>query len=891
MTLRLPEALEEELAELFASGLRAADYDGLVEQYPLHGAAIRECVARAEAIFAELDAGDEPPPRRLGRFVLCGILGRGGMGVVFRAFDPRLGREVAVKSIRPELIDQPQARQRFEREGRVLSRLHHENLGQVFDVGEIERSPYMVMRLVRGRSLGAEIDAARALGSMIALGDLASLITAIERIARALHHAHRHDVVHRDVKPDNIVFDADGRPVLTDFGLAIDVQAMSTLTGGLLVGTPAYMAPEQIDGRTADARTDVYGLGATLYECLTLQPPFAAATLHELSQAILQRAPQPIRAINPAVPRDLAILVEVALAKSPEHRYRSAEEFADDLVRVREHRPIRARPPGWTVRLRQWVRRNPLPAASLALTSTAAFLAFAALGAARASEARYDLLAIDARLDQAVAAERALYPARPERASLMESWLENEAEPLLAEAPKVERTLGSLRSTASLTRAITATPPDGAAPWSPEYSLRVTLGELNNGRQELVRATSAGHVRRSIEANIRQLEVRRDQLLEQIGTTESFVLTDPNEQFLHDRLTALHDRLTAFESLVARVRERLQWARSVQGRSITDARDAWQEAIDAIEGSDGTHASRLYRHLPLEPQIGLVPIGMDPLSQLWEFAHLRSGSTPDRDPDSCELRLEHDSAIVFVLIPGGRAETGAQGDDPSLPFYDPAFEVGEELRSVELEPFFLSKHEITQAQWVRLGDGTNPARHRLDQNGDEIGPRNPVESVSWDDASLVLSQHALELPTEAQWEYACRAGTSTPWSCGADPRALSEAANLVDRTGPATPTWGPKEPWSDGHYAHAAVGSFAPNAFGLHDMHGNVEEWCADFYAPRDRITSGTGLLQPSGSQMRIVRGGSYQRGRERARAAKRSCDSPGVRTDERGVRAARRIE
>lgn len=420
----------EEVTEEFLKRLKSGEQPSVEEYREAHPEHADEIASIFPAILALENLGVEQNARRemaqldnvgisdhvqrLGDFRIIREIGRGGMGVVYEAVQESLNRRVAVKVLAADFTASATDRQRFQREAEAAGRLYHTNIVPVFGVGQHGQLHYYVMQYIDGVGLDAVLSQLPSLlggrgtakleagagGSRTSAGPAAEAASLLARdywqsvarvgmqVAEALSHSHSHGVVHRDIKPSNLLLDNKGRVWVTDFGLAKHEAAEALTTSGGLVGTLRYMAPEQFDGE-ADARSDVHSLGLTLYEFLVLAPAFPESGHGELVRLKTTTEPAPVRARNSGVPRDLATIVEKACALSPEHRYQTAAELAEDLQFFLDDLPIRARPLSPFERLWRWSRRNP---AIASLSGIAALLLLAvtlvsAIGYLRTTEA------------------------------------------------------------------------------------------------------------------------------------------------------------------------------------------------------------------------------------------------------------------------------------------------------------------------------------------------------------------------------------------------------------------------------------------------------------------------------------------------------------------------
>jgi serine/threonine-protein kinase len=294
-------------------------------------------------------------PARLGQYELLELLGRGGMGVVYKARQVPLNRVVAVKLAVGGPVPGTEAFARFQVECEAIARLQHDNIVRVYECGEHDGRPYFSMDYVEGGSLAQKLSRAPLPEREAA--------TLVQTLARAVHFAHRHQIIHRDLKPANVLIGPEGAVKLTDFGLAklMDAEEGQTQTDGVM-GTASYMAPEQArgDSRQIGPLADVYGLGAILYEALTGRPPFKADTRAETLEQVRSQDPLPPSRLRPRMSRDLEAVCLKCLAKDPNQRYSSAEALADDLARWLRGEPTKARPRCWPARIYCTARKHPV---------------------------------------------------------------------------------------------------------------------------------------------------------------------------------------------------------------------------------------------------------------------------------------------------------------------------------------------------------------------------------------------------------------------------------------------------------------------------------------------------------------------------------------------------
>ncbi len=794
-------------------------------------------LAPAEALRIEGDASDLELEfageliRRLARertkddrYELRGEIARGGMGAIWKVWDPHLRRQLAMKVIlaRRDLVTPEEradamrrALARFLEEAQITSQLDHPGVVPVHDLGiDAKGRVYFTMRLVRGRDFRRVIDLVQRNEEGFTL---AKALRIVVRVCEAVAYAHSKGVIHRDLKPANIMVGRFGEVYVMDWGLArilgrrdkhdlklassdgmsaveTDVRFDAGSGGGSpqlsvdgrVVGTPAYMAPEQARGAIDEVgtRSDVYALGALLYHLFAGHTPYvphgASVAPPNIYGMVLAGPPRRLARAAPETPAELIAICEKAMERAPADRYASAAELAAELERYLDHRPVHAYTPSLRYACRLFLERN----RTIALTVAAATIVLVGVVATAwqknlAKQHENDRL-LELRSAQVLASTiEPLFPALPKNVPVMQRWLDD-VDGVIAKAPRF--------------------------------------------REQLREARASGDAKTVA------------------------LLNEP----LHD-LDRLENEL---RPVVSGWRDA---AAALPQRSLDGEAAIWREAIADIT------VLPVYHGLAIAPQLGFVPLRRDPHSGLWEFWHVLSGARPQLDPKRPDRwKIAEETGLVFVLIPGGEVELGDPAGQPDNPFTG-------ELRDVSLEPCFVSKYEITQAQWKRVM-GVNPSQYAdgIPLDDAEAAPDeqrfttlvHPVETVSWVDCEVLLHRLGLDFPTEDQWEVAARGGARGIYWWEPDPLDAEAEADLLDEKRGAAffkrenvadgrfhAMFGGAAmyDWDDGYQFHAPVGSFEPNGYGLFDVLGNVREWCADLH-PEQYVAI----------ERRCVRGGNW---------------------------------
>jgi len=784
-------------------------------------------------------------PARIGAFEILRVLGKGGMGVVYEARQTEpIERKVALKLIQVDGAGDDLL-QRFERERQALAMMQHDGIAKVHECGTTpDGQPFLAMELVSGVPLNAYCETRRL--------PLAKRVRLIRQVCAAVQHAHQKGIVHRDLKPSNVlVSDKGGRlqVKVIDFGLAKPVKASlpqgdyRTQLGSWGGGTPAYMAPEQAgESVDIDTRADIYSIGVMLYEVLVGSLPLPQELLMRDGGADMFRV---LREEEPERP-------SARLAASP-----VASEIAA-------------------------ARRVSLSELTRALKRDLDWVALTALDKDR--ERRFESAA-------AMAAD-------------LQRFLDDE--PLLSGPPTAtyrllkfaRRYRGRLLiggAAAAATLVLVSMGVYSARAFEKYDRLEgvVQLKRLDRAYHRLRELPEDTELLRSWLDDADALQSRRDDFEAARADLERRASADQGwaRTFLREELDGLSSGLDVLRARQKDIEARIQWVTAAA--PATD----WSEVRSSLsEATRRQQDSPYYGHdmsFSDEDVCGLVPIGVNPNTNLWEFYHLRSACNgrrspasiraPDRDADG-EVVVRTYTGIVFVLLPGGRFHMGARRGDPQHPDVDADDNEGP-VHERTLGPFLLAKHELTRGQWERLGGATSVFRFQGSSKEEIAATANrPAANMTWYEATDLLRRHGLLLPTEAQWEYACRAGSSRRWWTGPSPSRLLEAENIRPRTGGD----------ADSRVRSRRVGMGKPNSFGLYDILGNTSEWCRDRYDDYPEIASVTtgpdGMLplREKTDDVVVTRGGSYADPPEGARASRRDRQYPSYRHTRIGLRASR---
>ncbi len=826
-----------------------------------------------------------PVARRLqrlfGDYELLSEIARGGMGVVYKARQAKLNRLVALKMIRSgELADDEQVK-RFYSEAEAAAKLDHPGIVPVYEVGQTNGQHFFSMALVAGTSLNERVKNDGPLQPKEAARLLKSVVEAVE-------YAHRKGIIHRDIKPQNILLDEAGQPRLTDFGLAKQAASQSDLTAtGQVMGTPSYMPPEQASGKLDEIgpASDVYSLGATLYFVLTGRPPFQTATPAETIQQVLNIEPVALKRLNPAIPRDLETICLKSLRKEPAKRYATAAELAVDLGNWLENRPIVARPVGRAEKAWLWCKRRPtLVGMSLLLVVLAVVGTSVALERQNATRAAANVEALLVAPPQGVPyvlenlssmrwhalpilrerlTEKSREPSQRLHAAMALAQFGEVDVPFLiasipqAQAGECDNIAGALRrdQTAAIARLkaqfATATKPNDRFRLS---VMALQLGEAEPAKQMLALAADPSqrtlfihfhewrgnlddYARLLLETDDADFQSGLCQALGQIPVTE---LTASERQALEPVLKHLYEH-----SLYGSVHSVAKWAMQ-----------QWKLDVPKTLATDPAKPAKDWYVNPLGMTLLKIPAG--------SFERLERQAEDGTDKKTL---VTLSKAFWLGDCEVTRKQFEAFIADPEYP---PAEKpVGWIIRELYCPTADCPVNGVNWidailfCNWLSRREGLSPYYERTGEK-QKVGIGDA--KLEWDVWRSVPEAGGYRLPTDAEWEYACRAKSATNFCFGDDESLLGHyAIFFTDKTQP--------------------VSSRQPNGWGLFDMHGNIYEWNNDWYDSNSGLPS---IDQAELSAGPVLRGGSFSRLSVLLRSAHRNISGPANRSGYFGFRLAR---
>lgn len=762
---------------------------------------------------------------RLGHYRVLKVLGKGGMGIVFMAEDTRLHRIVALKVMLPAIAKKEIARDRFLREAQATAKIEHDHIVTIYEVNEDNGVPFLAMQFLRGMTLDDWLRAGKSL-------NIPQIMRIGKEIAKGLAAAHSRDLIHRDIKPSNVWLDATnkGRVKILDFGLARPTNEETHLTQeGMILGSPAYMSPEQARGENIDERVDLFSLGCVLYRLCAGRLPFAGKDAMSMLLAITAEEPASLRQLNGDVPAELADLIHQLLAKKPENRPASAKAVVQAIQNVE----------------RDWI-------ANANTTATRPVRADAS-ASQTTQDATIDQAEVDPALEESAITDLDLQPTHipgmtPKAPPRNRSWI-------FAGLGCSALTVVSLLCCVALLSFpnhgfVQVTVDEDALPLLEDGE--IVLIDNNKGRHpvkvgEELRLPSGGYRVAKLPAGVVAIP---DEISLSRGETREI-----NVRFAPP--AALKPGAPEFEFLTS----------GTQARKVQAEWAVYLKQPIEIKTS-------------LDTKLVLIPPG-----------DFMMGSTKEQiNKHWQELAGKFKKeALPPGYVTRANAEMPAHKVRIKKPFYLGMHEVtfGEFKRFVTANSY-LTLPRTSKKGGTGIEIGRETPDHRPEFDWTNFGPgytlsdSNPVSNIAWKDAEKFCEwlskkeKKTYRLPTEAEWEFACRAGTTSQWSFGDDLRDNVTARNHMIYHVP----FGLKFPTNP--MSPRTIGSKQPNDFGLKDMHGNVAEMCSDYWDANyyQRGLTEKLMIAPTGAEptaggARVTRGGSFADAAYVARSASRSSADP----------------
>ncbi|MBX3086019.1 MAG: SUMF1/EgtB/PvdO family nonheme iron enzyme [Anaerolineae bacterium] len=753
----------------------------------------------------------------LGQYQITAVLGEGGMATVYRAHQLSIKRDVAIKVIESKLARNPEFVKRFEREAQTVASLDHPHILKVFDFGQQGNLIYLVMELKTGGTLSKQIATRQ-----LPLERISELLT---QIGAALDYAHGRGIIHRDLKPQNVLLDEQGNAFLTDFGIAKLIQPDYTaLTQtGAAMGTPAYMSPEQWQGRMLDARSDLYALGIMLYEMLTGQVPFRADTPASMMFAHLQETPPPLHEVRADLPRHLEPVVATALSKSPDARFQTAKSLAD-AFRDALNGKIFVSPPKTPITPNHGIippSASTRRGISLPLAITGAMVLILAVvgGLFLTSQQNNPPTPSSNALSTSETHVAVLTTATPPKPTL---------KPFVTETSLP--TSPTPTATASSNDTLMASPTES---FTPDVAHMVASVEAQQ--------TAAAIVIQTLTATVVTHTPTPDTARTNVFTTQRARAQTVQAQ-VNQTTTATKWTTTPIPVQTLKMSSTESFATRRAGAQTAQAQlNLTALAVDETPQNQSTalFATRRAGAQTAQAQLNLTALathGVNTTATLTPDLALFPTLTSNQQWAPKVVQFD---GVAMVLVPPGCFNMGYNnGSDPEKPVH----------RVCITKQFYLDRFEVTNAQFSARSGSARTASYRADAN-------LPRENITWLDANLYCLKRGGRLPTEAEWEYAARGPDNLlyPWG------NRFAVANTIYRLNSGNQT--------------AEVGiNLRPDGrswVGAYDMSGNVWEWVIDYYHPYP-FTAQTDPVNITQSAERVVRGGGW------------SNDSAGVRATNR---------
>lgn len=865
---------------------------------------------------------------RLAHYEILEVVGQGAFGTVLRAFDEKLQRVVAIKVMAPELAATSPTRKRFIREAQASAAIRHENVVSVYSVEE-KPIPYLVMEYIPGETLQQRLNRTGPL-------DVSETLRIGRQIAEGLAAAHATDLIHRDIKPGNVLLEGGQHKVkITDFGLARAADDASMTQSGMIAGTPMYMAPEQALGQMLDQRADLFSLGSVIYQMVSGRPPFRANTTVAVLKRVAEDTPRPIREVIPETPQWLCDIISKLHAKDPKDRFQSAREVADVLAdceaqlkansKLQDYSriPQNKRPPAGKSGRWKWVAA----AAMLIPVLVLAVLAIPFLYRYATNEGTLIYSgAIDPNLENILIKRDGQVVAKllTSHGIVHLPAGDYEAEVVCKDGYELARyrrgpfsVLGDAPDALGWEDAVGGTIPlTLTRDWDVGISLKLAKVSADSGWVQLFNGKDftgwVAQTRTKDQEPHAPWKIVDGVLIARGGnsgsaslrTVKAYENYELKLKFRFPRRAPGDQQYTTQTGLVVRRQEaefvnltpeiRLNLGHAWEGRALdfgvyprTIAKVAVQEPVRyqpsgewnelAVTCSGGTIDASINGNLTIkltDCQLSTGYIALDAHGTPIDYRDIVIKELPPSAPPTFTNTL----GMEFVLVPKGKSWLGGGND-----------KLGDKEVEIPAD-FYLGKYEVTQEEWEKVL-GENPSHFSRTGDGKDAVKdipdvdlkRFPVEQVSWDDCQRFvekLNQREKEtgwvyrLPKETEWEYACRGGPMADRAKSAFDFYFAKSTNTL------LPEQANRQ-HGNGLNRTCVVGNYKPNQLGLCDMHGNVWEWCLES-CPTPPV------LDPRDVSSRVMRGGGWSLDASDVRAMHRGATPPAFRGNNLGLRLAR---